>query len=136
MKYPLIYDTWNDVELASIQKVVRSNRFSMFEEVSTFEAEFANFFNSKHAVCVNSGSSANMIAIAAMFFHSELNRGDEIIVPSVGWSTTYAPLFYLGLKPVFVDIDFNLMMDQKRFGSYNKNNLIKCRYYKMSHVHF
>ena len=109
MKYPLICDTWNDTELASIQKVVRSNRFSMFEEVSTFESEFASFFNSKYAVCVNSGSSANMIAIAAMFFYSELKRGDEIIVPSVGWSTTYAPLFYLGLKPVFVDIDFNTL---------------------------
>ena len=56
---------------------------------------------------VNSGSSANLLMVAAQFLKSSdnWNRGEEVIVPAVSWSTTYAPLQQYGLKAVFVDID-------------------------------
>ncbi|QED23882.1 Putative pyridoxal-phosphate-dependent aminoacid transferase [Candidatus Deianiraea vastatrix] len=60
---------------------------------------------------VNSGSSANLLMIAAMFFrkNNPLKRGDEIIVPAVSWSTTYSPLQQYGLHVKFVDIDKNTL---------------------------
>jgi CDP-6-deoxy-D-xylo-4-hexulose-3-dehydrase len=56
---------------------------------------------------VNSGSSANLLATAALFYkkHSPLKQGDEVIVPAVSWPTTYYPLYQYGLKIKFVDID-------------------------------
>jgi CDP-6-deoxy-D-xylo-4-hexulose-3-dehydrase len=56
---------------------------------------------------VNSGSSANLIALAAAVEHPDLdiNLGDEVIVPAVSWATTYYPIHQLGLRLVFVDID-------------------------------
>jgi CDP-6-deoxy-D-xylo-4-hexulose-3-dehydrase len=56
---------------------------------------------------VNSGSSANLIAVAALCFKAErpLQRGDEVIVPAISWATTYHPLQQYGLKLRFVDVD-------------------------------
>ena len=56
---------------------------------------------------VNSGSSANLLAIAALFFKKDnpLKRGDEVIVPAISWSTTYAPLQQYGLKIIVVDCE-------------------------------
>jgi len=60
---------------------------------------------------VSSGSAANLIATAALFYTKNpiLKRGDEIIVPAVSWSTTYSPLQQYGLKLKFVDIDINTL---------------------------
>ena len=59
----------------------------------------------------SSGSTANLIMIAALFFKKEnpLKRGDEIIVPAVSWSTTYFPLQQYGLKVKFVDVDLETL---------------------------
>ncbi|QAV33768.1 DegT/DnrJ/EryC1/StrS family aminotransferase [Fervidobacterium changbaicum] len=108
-KYPLTDDTWGNEELEAINRVIRSRRFTMGPEVEAFESEFARKFGVKHAVMVNSGSSANLIAIAALIYSGRLNRGDEVIVPAVSWSTTYFPLQQYGLKVKFVDIDRNTL---------------------------
>lgn len=113
VKYPLATSSWDEAELAALQRVIASDRYSMGSEVETFEADFAKFFGSKFAVMVNSGSSANLLMTAALFFTSnpdlKLNRGDEIIVPAVSWSTTYYPLSQYGLKLKFVDIDLDTL---------------------------
>ena len=71
----------------------------MGENVAAFEAAFAAI-TGKYAVMVNSGSSANLIAIAALFDRRErpLQRGDEVIVPAISWATTYHPLQQYGLS--------------------------------------
>jgi CDP-6-deoxy-D-xylo-4-hexulose-3-dehydrase len=104
---PLATSSWDEEELAAIEEVVRSGRFTMGPRVADFELEFAAFVGSKYAVMVNSGSSANLLAVAALFYREEnpLRRGDEVIVPAVSWSTTYAPLAQYGLRVKFVDID-------------------------------
>lgn len=104
---PLATNSWDEREHEAIQRVINSNRFSMGKEVEEFEKEFAEYFGSKYAVMVNSGSSANLLAIAALFFSEKykLERGDEVIVPAVSWATTYTPLQQYGLKVKFVDID-------------------------------
>src|SRR5687767_12578522 len=105
MFYDLASTTWGDEERDAIQRVIDSDRFTMGEHVRTFEERFAAHFGMKHAVMVNSGSSANLVAIAALFYKRErpMQRGDEVIVPAISWATTYHPLQQYGLKLRFVD---------------------------------
>jgi CDP-6-deoxy-D-xylo-4-hexulose-3-dehydrase len=111
--YALASSTWDDKEFSALQKVIDSNMFTMGKEVAQYEKDFAKFFGSKYALMVSSGSTANLLMIAALFFTKnsklKLKRGDEIIVPAVSWSTTYFPLQQYGLKVIFVDIDRNTL---------------------------
>lgn len=109
MEYKLASSTWDNKEIEAIHRVIESDHYSMGNMVKSYEEDFAKYFNSKFAVMTSSGSTANLLMIAAMFFTNDSNRrfsrGDEIIVPAVSWSTTYFPLQQYGLKLVFVDID-------------------------------
>ena len=112
-KYPLASFTWDQNEYAALQRVIDSNMFTMGENVAQFERDFSNFTGSRYSVMVNSGSSANLAMIAALFYIQigpyKLARGDEVIVPAVSWSTTYSPLYQYGLKMNFVDIDLQTL---------------------------
>jgi CDP-6-deoxy-D-xylo-4-hexulose-3-dehydrase len=113
MSLPLATGTWDEEELGAIRRVVESDRYTMGSEVQSFELQFADFLGSKYCVMVNSGSSANLLAVASMI-HAKgvnLNYGDEVIVPAVSWSTTFFPLHQYGLKLVFVDVDQTLNLD-------------------------
>ena len=81
--------------------------YTMGDKVREFEDSFANYLGSRHCLMVNSGSSANLLMVAALFYRKEnpLKRGDEVIVPAVSWPTTYYPLYQYGLHIKFVDID-------------------------------
>ena len=111
LKYPLATTTWDQCEYDALQRVIASGMFSMGAEVQAFEKCFAAYIGSRFAVMVNSGSSANLLMVAALFFTKEnaLKPGDEVIVPAVSWSTTYYPLHQYGLKLRFVDIDLNTL---------------------------
>ncbi len=112
-KFPLATKTWGQEELDAMQKVIDSGMFTMGDNVLKFEQEFADYVGSNHCVMVNSGSSANLLMVAALFYTSnsrlKLQRGDEVIVPAVSWSTTYYPLYQYGLKVKFVDIDLDTL---------------------------
>jgi len=109
--YPLATNTWDDKELQAIQSVIDRDIYSMNDSVAQFEQDFAKFINRKYCVMVSSGSAANLIATAALFYTKNpmLKRGDEVIVPAVSWSTTYFPLQQYGLKLKFVDIDLDTL---------------------------
>ena len=109
--FPLATASWDDAEYAAIQRVVESGRFTMGPLVAQFERDFAAQVGAKHAVMVNSGSSANLLAIAACVFNPEidLNPGDEVLVPAVSWATTYYPLQQYGLRLKFIDIDVDTL---------------------------
>jgi len=79
--------------------------------VRNFEEVFAEFFGSRYAVMVNSGSSANLIGLAAAVANPDidLNPGDEVIVPAISWATTFYPVQQLGLRLKFVDVDLNTL---------------------------
>lgn len=111
MNYPLASTTWDEKEYEALQSIIASGNFTMGKKVEEFEKNFAKFFGSKYAVMVNSGSSANLLAIAALFYRNEnkLEIGDEVIVPAVSWATTYHPLQQYGLKCKFVDIDIETL---------------------------
>ena len=110
-KYPLATSTWDENELNAIQSVVDKNMYTMGDSVLKFEKDFAQFVGSKYSVMVNSGSSANLLAVAALFYtkNPKRKRGDEVIVPAVSWSTTYYPLYQYGLKLKFVDVDLQTL---------------------------
>jgi CDP-6-deoxy-D-xylo-4-hexulose-3-dehydrase len=107
MKYELALNSWDDNEIRAAKKVLDGNRTTMGEYVKNYEQEFARFTGSKYCVMVNSGSSANLLGVASLFYKKKhkLKAGDEVIVPAVSWPTTYYPLFQYGLKLKFVDID-------------------------------
>lgn len=111
MQYKLATSTWDSKEIEAIQKVIDSDIYSMSNCVEQYESEFSSYFGSKYAVMTSSGSTANLIMTAALFFRKQnnLKRGDEIIVPAVSWSTTYFPLQQYGLKVKFVDIDIQTL---------------------------
>jgi CDP-6-deoxy-D-xylo-4-hexulose-3-dehydrase len=73
--------------------------------------QFAEYVGAKYAVMSNSGSSANLVMLAAAKYvkNSILNDGDSVIVPAVSWSTTYYPVHQLGLSLNFVDIDLETL---------------------------
>jgi CDP-6-deoxy-D-xylo-4-hexulose-3-dehydrase len=111
MKYSLATSSWGDEEIKAINSVIMSDIYSMGPKVEKYEKEFASYFGTKYAVMCSSGSTANLIMTAALFYTKKprLKRGDEIIVPAVSWSTTYFPLQQYGLKLKFVDIDINTL---------------------------
>ncbi|MBF0554372.1 MAG: DegT/DnrJ/EryC1/StrS family aminotransferase [Nitrospirae bacterium] len=111
LRLPLTSSTFGRQEKDAISAVVESDMFTMGRHVMEFETEFAAFFGRKHAVMVNSGSSANLVAVAALFYRKELPLmpGDEVIVPCISWATTFYPLHQYGLKLRFVDIDINTL---------------------------
>ena len=112
-KFPLATATWDQKEIDAMHNVIASGDFTMGKKVSLFERSFSKYIGSQHAVMVNSGSSANLLMIAALFYTKnpklKLKRGDEVIVPAVSWSTTYYPLYQYGLKIKFVDIDIETL---------------------------
>lgn len=113
IRYPLATSSWDEAEYGAINRVIQSDQFSMGTEVRLFEEKFARHFGSKFAVMVNSGSSANLLMIAALRYTKNnkirIAAGDEIIVPAVSWSTTYFPLQQYGLKVKFVDINLQTL---------------------------
>ncbi|WP_448207976.1 DegT/DnrJ/EryC1/StrS family aminotransferase [Azospirillum sp. sgz302134] len=111
MFYELAASTWGVEETEALQRVIASGRFTMGEHVAAFEREFADWFGVRHGIMVNSGSSANLISVAALAYKKDrpLQRGDEVIVPAISWATTYHPLQQYGLKLRFVDVELETL---------------------------
>ncbi|HEY5999179.1 MAG TPA: DegT/DnrJ/EryC1/StrS family aminotransferase [bacterium] len=106
-RYPLAAANLGREERRALERTIRSGRLTLGPLVAGFERRFAERFGARYALLVNSGSSANLVGIAALFFRREspLRRGDEVIVPCIAWSTTYYPLLQYGLRLRFVDVD-------------------------------
>ncbi len=129
MKYELASSSWDNKEIEAIQDVIKRNWYTMGKSVRQFEEDFALYTHHKYCVMVNSGSSANLLAVAAMFYKKEnpLKRGDEVIVPAVSWATTYYPLYQYGLHLKFVDVNLetlNMDMDALKAAITEKTRLI------------
>jgi CDP-6-deoxy-D-xylo-4-hexulose-3-dehydrase len=107
---------WGNEEVtAAITTLLNGKWLPAGEEVNKFERAFSKRFEFGHSVMVNSGSSANLVMIAALKKYFQWQDGDEIIVCCCGFPTTINPIIQNGLKPVFVDInydDLNWNLDQ------------------------
>jgi CDP-4-dehydro-6-deoxyglucose reductase, E1 len=109
MFYELAISTWGVEETEAIKRVVASGRLTIGPHVAAFERVFAEYHGRKYAVMVNSGSSANLLCVAALFYKKNrpLARGDEVIVPAISWATTYHPLQQYGLRLKILDVEID-----------------------------
>ena len=96
---------YGNKEINSSIKVLKNNSYNLIDgpAVKRLESRVAKIFGKKYGLMVNSGSSANLLAIASL----SLKKGSEIITPTLTFSTTVAPIYQLGFKPYFVDVGRN-----------------------------
>ena len=115
---------WDNQEVvAAIKALLVGKWVSSGENVRLFEMGFAKKINQKDAIMVNSGSSANLIMLAALKKYYGWEDADEIIVSVVGFPTTIAPIIQNNLYPVFIDIE----MDTLNFDvELIEKNITKC----------
>lgn len=111
---------WDSSEVvAAITSLLEGKWLTSGEKVNKFERKFSKVFGFKNSLMVNSGSSANLVMIAALKKYHKWQDGDEIIVSVVGFPTTVSAIIQNNLKPVFVDItwsdlnwDLNLIQEK------------------------
>ena len=105
--YPLAAPSLGDEEVEAATAVLRSRRTTMGEHVERFEEKFAQFVRSRHAVMVNSGSSADLLM--AMLLTSprvgRLEQGDEVLISAVTWPTHVWSYIMAGFKVQLIDVD-------------------------------
>ena len=106
--FPLVKSPYRSKDIFKAIKVLKTGKLTMGTNVSSFEKEFTSKLKTNYSLMVNSGSSANLLAIQCLinpYRKKRLKIGDEIIIPSLCWSTSLWPIVQSGLKPIFVDID-------------------------------
>ncbi len=104
--------TFGPEEITGFAEQMISTNVTMGTKVSEFEMKFSKMFNFKHSITSNSGSSANLLMVAALRNRNTKNHlkvNDEVIIPALTWSTSLFPLIQYGLTPVFVDCDLDTL---------------------------
>jgi CDP-6-deoxy-D-xylo-4-hexulose-3-dehydrase len=116
-KIPLNVPSFDYEEVNEALDSLLTTHVTMGNKVKRFEKLFAEYIGKKHAIMVNSGSSANLLALSILTnpsIKNPLKAGDEVITPAVTWSTTVFPIINCGTIPVLVDIDvenFNISLE-------------------------
>jgi len=100
LRVPYALSVYDDNEIRAVVRVLKERRTNMGEETRKFEEGIAKLFGKKYGVMVNSGSSANLLAIEIL----NLPPKAEIITPVLTFSTTIAPLLQHDIVPVFTDV--------------------------------
>jgi len=121
MNIPLIAPSYGWEEVVEAIDSMLSTQVTMGSKVKQFESMFAKYIGKAEAIMVNSGSSANLLALSLLTNPALKNRiepGDEVITPAVTWATTVYPIINCGLVPVLVDVgletfDINVAEIQK-----------------------
>jgi CDP-6-deoxy-D-xylo-4-hexulose-3-dehydrase len=111
-KTPIYYSGpyWDNKETeVAIDTFLNGKWITTGEKVFKFERQFSKRFNVKHSHMVNSGSSANLVLIAALKRRFKWADDDEVLVSPVGFATTISVLYQHRLKPVFVDIEWDTL---------------------------
>ncbi|UJG41583.1 MAG: DegT/DnrJ/EryC1/StrS family aminotransferase [Candidatus Heimdallarchaeum aukensis] len=107
-KIRLIAPSYGTKEVIEVIESLLSTNVTMGKKVSEFENMFSTYLNVKYGTMVNSGSSANLIALQILSnpaIRNNIKPKDEIITPALTWSTTVFPMFDIHAVPVFVDVD-------------------------------
>lgn len=105
---PLNVPSFGWEEIAEALDSLLTARTTMGPKVRRFERLFADYVGVRHAVMVNSGSSANLLALSVLAnpaLEGHLQPGDEVITPALTWATTVFPIVNVGAVPVLVDVD-------------------------------
>jgi len=96
---------YNNKEINAVIKVLKKNSLNLIDgpSVKLLERKVARIFGKRFGLMVNSGSSANLLALSSL----NIKKGSEIITPSLTFSTTIAPIYQLGLIANFIDVEKN-----------------------------
>jgi len=108
LHFPLVDSSYDNQEIISCMATLLSGQLTMGAKVRQFEEQFAAYCGARYAVMVNSGSSANLLALSVLtnpLRRVHLRPGDKVAVPAVCWSTSLWPVIQTGLVPVLVDVD-------------------------------
>ena len=106
--YPLIENPFSNDDINEGIKVLKSKQLTLSTKTKKFENDFTTKFNSKYSLMVNSGSSANLLALQCLinpYRKNRLKKDDEVIIPTLCWSTSLWPIIQSNLKPIFIDIN-------------------------------
>ena len=108
MKYKLAKDIIDSSDIDTLCSWLKTNQQLTTGPLTLkFEEEWAKWLGVKHAVYVNSGSSANLLALYTLMERGDLSAGDQVIVPAVSWATDLAPVIQLGLEPILCDCNLD-----------------------------
>ena len=126
--YPLHADGYSPEDINAGIKVLLSGQLTMSKKTKEFEKYFGKKIGTKYCLMVNSGSSANLLALFCAtnpLRKNHLKRGDECLVPAVCWSTTLWPIIQVGLIPKILDVNIkNFSLD---FNTIKKNTTKKTK---------
>ena len=92
---------YGEEEISAVNRVMNSPLLASGPENEAFEQEFAEYVGAKFGLCVNSGSSANLLALASL----SLAKGSQVLTSACGFPATLSPLIHLGHVPLLVDYD-------------------------------
>ena len=110
--YPLIKNPFRKKDILQAIKVLKSNKITAGKIAANFEKVFKRKLKINQSLMVNSGSSANLLAFQCLvnpYRKRILNKNDEVLIPTLCWSTSLWPIVQSGLKPVFVDVDIKTL---------------------------
>ena len=108
--YPLQADSFSSQDINAGIKILLSGQLTMSKKTKEFEKYFAKKIKAKYCLMVNSGSSANLLALFCVvnpLRKKRLKKGDECLVPAICWSTTLWPIIQAGLTPKLIDVNIN-----------------------------
>ena len=110
--YPLVENPYRKKDINDAIKVLKTNQLTSGPKIIKFQSLFSKKINIKNSLMVNSGSSANLLALQCLinpYRKKRLQKGDEVLIPALCWSTSLWPIIQSGLKPKFVDVDVDTL---------------------------
>jgi len=115
-KWKLMENAVSPIDKIKISKfIITTNNFTNGKEVKKFEDQWSEWLGCKYSLFVSSGSTANLLLVAAIKEKYNLKNGDKVLVPACTWVTNITPIIQLGLEPIFCDINLaNFSFDEKQ----------------------
>jgi CDP-6-deoxy-D-xylo-4-hexulose-3-dehydrase len=108
MFWPLMKNCITEEDKKSMIDFISStDRFTNGPKVREFEAAWSEWLGCKYSLFVSSGSTANLLLVAAVKEKYNLKSGDKVLLPAMTWVTNVSPIIQLGLEPIFCDVDLN-----------------------------
>lgn len=111
-KIPLAAPSYDAEEVIDALESMMSGWVTMGKKVKEFEESFSEYVKTKYSIMVNSGSSANLLALSVLtnpVFKDRIPKESFVITPAVTWATTVSPIINVGCKPLFVDVDLDTL---------------------------
>jgi CDP-6-deoxy-D-xylo-4-hexulose-3-dehydrase len=128
MNIPLVKNTIDNKDIDKLISWLKTYpRLTKGDMTLKFERLWSKFMGVKHSIFVNSGSSANLLMVYSLIESGILKIGDDIIIPSLSWSTSLAPAIQFGLNPILCDCNKeDLSVDLEHLESLIKDRQPKC----------